>query len=964
MLFVFALFAPLCAAQAQTVQPRSSDANILVLEVRLDHYVVSEGLTAYQAGTHVLLPLGELARLLTLAIRTQPEQGTASGFVLREDRTFYLNVAQATVTLSDRTETVDLALVQVYPDDIYVSSQLVARWLPLDLEIDFSSLALKVGAREPLPLQQRLERERRARQAKSSFLSEDPGYPRHDLPYALWDTPSIDHTLGVEYRNADGRSLATGRHTTFITGDLLGMESALFVTGTDRDRYPDFRLTLGRNDPAARLLGPLHARSFAFGGVPVPGLANVARSSATGNGLAFSNAPLTRPLSFDRHSFYGDLPPGWDVELYFNDALIGFQRSRADGKYNFDDVPLVYGQNEFRLVFHGPQGQLRVKRQSFLLEESLTRAGEFYYRVAAHRDTDGNPRSIAQFDAGLNRHLSATGGLTTLPLQGVQRSYSNLGLRAQWGPAFFNSDVTWSEGGSLADFGLQTRIGDVRLGLSHTLARNFSSEVFLPDADPVRMRDKVRIDGAIPWRSTLRLPFTFELKRDELRSGLDNLEMTGRVSAYLRGTSVTNQLRWQSTAHIESADGLTSISSRFRGLDLRGQVSYGLRPVNELTAVALAATQSLAHGYVLNAGIERSLSISETRYTIGLNKTIGSYGLGIGAGYSSRGEITINGQVFIAMAKEPRQADWLFDAQPTADTGAVSARIFVDKNLNGVMDAGDEPVKGAAFTVNGGRHPVRSDANGIAYLRRLPVRQHVDIGIDTDTLEDPQWLARPSGVRLVPRPGKVSSLDFPVILTGEIDGTVYLLDDAGKRGIGDVALELVDEKGKVVSRAKSASDGFYIVPSVPPGNYSLRLSRSQLNRLGLTDTGMRLLTISPDGTFANGVDFIVIPDRERSTPRASQEPRTVTKTIPATPRPERRADSSTPGARQRYYIVKKGDWLWSIARTFYGIANTGNASKILAANLGIIRADGVLQPGQRITIPPDAPPSPTHSGDY
>ncbi len=46
----------------------ASDANLLVLEVQLDGHVLSDSFTAYQDDGQVLLPLGELARLLTLAI--------------------------------------------------------------------------------------------------------------------------------------------------------------------------------------------------------------------------------------------------------------------------------------------------------------------------------------------------------------------------------------------------------------------------------------------------------------------------------------------------------------------------------------------------------------------------------------------------------------------------------------------------------------------------------------------------------------------------------------------------------------------------------------------------------------------------------------------------------------------------------------------------------------------------------
>jgi hypothetical protein len=94
-------------------------------------------------------------------------------------------------------------------------------------------------------------------------------------------------------------------------------------------------------------------------------------------------------------------------------------------------------------------------------------------------------------------------------------------------------------------------------------------------------------------------------------------------------------------------------------------------------------------------------------------------------------------------------------------------------------------------------------------------------------------------------------------MTSEIDGTVYLVKKDVKRGIGNVLLELVDSEHNVIGSAKSAWDGFYIVPAVPPGNYLLRISPQQLKQLNLADPGMRKVAVSSDGAFVNGIDFFL-----------------------------------------------------------------------------------------------------------
>ena len=192
-----------------------------------------------------------------------------------------------------------------------------------------------------------------------------------------------------------------------------------------------------------------------------------------------------------------------------------------------------------------------------------------------------------------------------------------------------------------------------------------------------------------------------------------------------------------------------------------------------------------------------------------------------------------------------------------APTGAASVRVFLDKNQNGVLDPGEPLIEGAGFAVNGGGTLARTGADGIAYLNRLPVKQNVDIGFDVSTLEDPQLAAQQKGYRIVPLPGKVSQLDFAVSITGEIDGTTYLVVNGQRRAVGDLDIELVDANRKVVGTAKNASDGYFVLSSVVPGNYMLRVSKHQLGRLGLTDLGMHMLTMAADGSFINGKELYV-----------------------------------------------------------------------------------------------------------
>lgn len=843
-----------------SAREQDPEPTFLLLEVRLDQSILSSAIPAYDVGEHTLLPLGELVRLLTIAIQTQPAKGTASGFILSEERAFSLNLGEARVTRGGISETFDPALVRVEPDDLYVAKALLERWLPLELEVDRSSLSLRVQAREPLPLQSRLKRERLGERVGTGGGYQDPGYPLHEQPYRLLGMPFVDQTFASELRKNAASTQTDASYTAFLTGDLLGMESSLYFSSSKQDPGPEVRATLGRHDPDGNLLGPLHARSFSVGSFSATRVENISRGSS-GEGVTLSNRPLTRSTSFDRQTFEGDLPPGWDVELYYNDALIDFQRADAEGRYRFEDQPLSYGRNDFRLVFNGPLGQTRVEQQSFSLDQSMVKPGEFQYSLTEHRDDDGQARSIAQFDLGLARSLSASAGLIRAPVADAEEQYTTFGLRTFWQAMSISGDFVQAQnGGSLAELGLQTRLGGVAVDASRTQLNDFNSDLFLDSGDPIRTRDELRLSGSLPLGSRSRLPVALTATRDERESGMTDTDVSARISAYLYHTALTNTLSWRDFGGVEQALGSLQVSRRVRDMGLRGQVDYTLGSGGNISLLALSADKYLADGYRLTLSVAHAFESPQTQYTAGFTKSLGRYGLGVNASYLDTGEIVVGAQFFIAMGQDPRRSDWLFDARPMANSGAASVRMFLDDNNNGAMDPGEEPLPGAGFTVNGGRHQARTDAAGIAHIDHLPVRQYVDIGVDTATLIDPQWAPEIGGMRLLPRPGGVARLEFPVRMTTEIDGTVYLLEAGVERGIGDLKLELLNDQQETVAEATSSWDGFYIVSGVVAGDYQLRISPQQLQRLGLTDTtGSRKLTVSGDGAFISGIDLIIRP---------------------------------------------------------------------------------------------------------
>src|SRR6185503_9939593 len=147
---------------------------------------------------------------------------------------------------------------------------------------------------------------------------------------------------------------------------------------TDQKGLPEsLRITAYRSDPDGGLLGPLNATHFAAG--DVQSLSHRLIPGSNGRGLEVTNRPLFNPVAFDRTRFDGDLPSGWDAELYRNGELLALSYSAGSQRYAFEDVALLYGDNRFEIVLYGPQGQRRSRLETINVGQSQVPAGNTWY---------------------------------------------------------------------------------------------------------------------------------------------------------------------------------------------------------------------------------------------------------------------------------------------------------------------------------------------------------------------------------------------------------------------------------------------------------------------------------------------------------------------------------------------------------------------------------------------------------
>ncbi len=874
-------------AQPVTIVERP-DEDLLLLELRLNDMVLVDAMFAYLAGSSIVLPLRDFTEVLDFSIAVDTASATADGWFLAPNRLFSLNVGRGEIIIDGKSRRFDKRLVEVHEEDIFVDIRLIARWFPVDLQFDLSNLLVEIESREPLPIEQRLARED-YRQRVLAKRGSDPtaNLKKAEIPYRAISVPMVDVSAESTLdKDSGSKSRITTQHNITMTGDLAFANAELFIGGDNREKVDNARLRLERVDPngqalagIAPVLDDVDVTEAKAGDIFSPQLSLISQTEL-GRGIQLSNMPIDAPTEFDRITLTGELPLGWEVEVYRNEILLDFQTSRSDGQYEFEDVPLVFGVNVIRIVFYGPQGQVREEIRQFTVGPGQTKTGELDMRFTANQqdrplllrdedadeDLEGRGRLFYEAQYGVSRNLTIGGNVAQIPLENGTERYLTATASYTFGEVFGRIDAVNQIGGGWANrYSAQTRQFGMNMLAEHTLFNSFVSEQVNESTDPIDSSSKLRIDGALPDDIAgfiPRIPFSFTIDHDRRESRDSDTSVQNRLSAAVGPASVTNTLNYQLDKSDESTastlSGTTLIGGRFGAFRTRGSIGYDVVPEKELQNVGLSGDWTINRQWRGSLGVTRNFGEdTETTYTLGVNAQLEQAAIGFDIDYSDTDQIVSKMSVTFGLGYDPESGEIAMQASGTAHSGAMSALVFLDFDADGVLDDEDEPLEGVRFTVDQGRHTTATDEDGKAFITRLPVYKEIALEIDRASLIDPFWVASPQGVKVVARPGSVGQLLFPVVSTGEIDGTVFRAWTDGTQEAAGVIVQLMSADGELVRELKTAYDGFFLFDFVPPGDYTLRVDPDQMALLGLIADTEYPIEIQGDGTIVSGQDFLL-----------------------------------------------------------------------------------------------------------
>ena len=825
----------------------ASDDDALLFDLRSGKYRLGNGVRGYQTDSGVCVDLADMIIAMDIPLRLDKKSRRATGWVFSEAQTLTIDRDGEMVEKGSSRKTLLSGQIYDVPEGWCVDVQSLSNWLDVDFTPDLSNALLTITSETQLPFERALARKEQAAKIRPQTGFDLSALPQSSEPYRFWRTPSVDAVVSAgglkDKRSGQQYDL---RYELYASGEI-GKASFDARLSSDRRGVPEnLRLRAYRTDPRGELLGPLRATHFALGDVSTFSTPLVSQSVA-GRGALVTNRPVERPDNFDRTSFRGELPSGWDAELYRNGQLLAFAENRTDGRFEFIDVPLLYGQNRFEIVLYGPQGQIRRDIKLIPVGLDSIPPRKTYYWAGIHEAGEdlvrlGVPLPIRQagwrggfgLERGLNAKTSVAASLFSLQIDGDRHDYLEGSVRRAVGPAL----VELSAASNLA--GGQALRGQLlgQLGNSYVTAESvWARGGFVSDQVDrnVQSRHSLAVDHSFKIGSRA-VPFHIDAQYETRTDGRDSLDITGRMSLNLNRLSLTGELNWEKRFSDIGPDPPDRLGARLLAngrigkVRLRGEAIYRLAPEKRFERVNFTGEWRAGERSDWRAELGYDAGLKRGRAGIGIIRRFERFSLTASAEAASDGSVAAGFNLAFSLGPDPRSGKFRFSNNKLANSGQALAIVYHDDNRDGIRQPGERLAEHVELTAGQTVAVTATDTNGRAVIDNLQPFRPVLIGIDSSSLPSPYVQPALPGVVITPRPGVAMTVELPLVSAGEVEGTLIR---SGGGTIAGVGLELVDGEGRVVRQAQTEFDGFFLFDGVPYGSYALRIAKLSAQAIGV-----------------------------------------------------------------------------------------------------------------------------------
>ena len=825
---------------------RADPDDQFLLDVNIRQLRLGDGVRAYNTPEGTCVVLGDFLTTLDVPMRIDLAGKRASGWAFKETNRISIDYGTGTAKFGEKSEAIAPGTIRETPEGWCVQTTALSRWFGISVKPITTGAVLILQSEAKLPVELAIERQKRAQHLRPASFDLS-SLPHVRVPYRMWRSPALDFVVsaGVTYRASDGMRVDR-QSSVYAAGEIARLSYDASLTTTPQGKPSLLRLRAYRSDPDGHLLGFMHATHLGVGDVESfdDGLTGVA---AAGRGAVVTNRPLATRVAFDRTRFEGDLPVGWEAEIYRNGELLGFAKPDGAQRYVFDNVQLLYGENRVEIRLYGPQGQMRTREEVINVGQDNVPAGKTWYWAGFNQpgrdilelekppDTSV-PQVKAQAAVSVEHGIddrTAVGVLARAMLVGDERlTFVEGNVRRSIGGALLEIGAAReSNGGIAAHAQLLGKIGSLNVSGEALLASDFHLQ-----GGPAKSVRDARVSLDAPLRvGRATFPAHAEVRMTDHRDGTKSLTAAARLSANFDRFNLATDLSY-SKQYVPSGLGAPAQfnvgligTGHIGDVRLRAGTSFDVSPSARFRTAELSAYWSKSERVDWEGDLAYDAPTHRGRMRISHVERLDRFAVALTGEAATDGSVAFGVNLNFSL---DASHGLTLSRRPLAQAGSVHAVVYRDLNDNGVRDPAEPLEKGVLVTTGTmvSDHP--TNASGAITVGGLTAYQPITVGLDQASLSDPMLVPKKALQVVVPRPGIPAEVQIPLVGGGDIEGAIVKSAELGFEGLD---LELVDANGKVVATARTDFDGFFLFDRVAYGTYIVRIAKDSATSAKLTE---------------------------------------------------------------------------------------------------------------------------------
>jgi outer membrane protein OmpA-like peptidoglycan-associated protein len=742
----------------------------------------------------------------------------------------------------------------------------------LNFAINFQRMTLTLTTGHILPVEQADERRRsRERSGTTAILQ-----PHFDLRFgrekSSLDGMFLDYNLAWNQSMiSDNRSGRFGYGAELLGGDIQGFFS--FSNNNTDTRYENrdirWRYAFDRTDISYLAAGEVYSRGL------------------TGNsfyGVQVSNEPIKPRRYFGDYQVQGFAGHDHDVEMFVNGRLVSYMNAGESGYYNFT-LPVTYGSALVNIRKYGPSGTYSETSRRVNVPASLLRPGEFTYHADAGWLSRTPGRSgfstgdfMTQTSAGygLNEHLTLRAGVEYFESSGSPVLFGSASARV-FDQYLFHSDVVpghfYRFSGNVQYPGftsVQIAATTWETGSIYNiggLRNEMQGSLFLPLLRN-RLPLSLRLSGSrADFGSQTMYQYDSGLIARYRRL---NIQAGYRETLFHNNGGTIRQNRMLTSSLFYMFENRPSVPAPLRTLMVRAQMRYTVQQ-DRFESITLTIDRRLGRFGRFSTGVERNYTRRGDFFFLSLTfdfpqlRTSGNY-------RSGRNDYLMNHQVQGSVGYDSGYNRLVLDnRQNVGQSGAAIRMLITDGNGGGTAATGSSVIPAEAIRFRQTTSSRMHD-DGVSRVTHLMPYTRYSIEIITDRIKNPLLIPEFTEFSFVTDPNGFKQIDIPLVMAGEVDGSVTVLDRNGNTsGANGLRVVLFEKNRQTREVLPAYSDGTFYKLGVRPGSYIIYPDSMQLQMLDLTTDPPYIefdLEALPEGDYAENLHFRLTPAAKPEIPAA------------------------------------------------------------------------------------------------